>query len=118
VVQRIRSFEEGCRRGLGIVVRCDRCAKKVTYLCRDFEGYIAPNAEIEELTWRCAWCKAVSTWVCYTMIDVNNREGLAQWTPPQRMKRLKTLTTEGRCGHRRTVVYNLGLPWLLAQIVL
>lgn len=87
MVQRIRSFEEGCRRGLGIVVRCDRCAKKVKYLCRDFEGYIAPNAEIEELTWRCAWCKAVATWVRYTMIDVNNREGLAQWTPPPWMKR-------------------------------
>ena len=87
VVQRIRSFEEGCRRRLGIVVKCERCSKHVTYLCRDFEGYIAPHAEIEDLIWRCSWCRTPSRWVRYTLIDVNNREALAQWTPPPWLKR-------------------------------
>lgn len=87
MVQRIRDFAEGQRRRLGIVVRCDGCGKRATYRCQDFDGYIAPNAEIEDLIWRCSWCRSVSTWMRYTLIDDMQRQDLAQWMPPPGRKR-------------------------------
>lgn len=86
MVQAIRSFEEGCRRGLGIVVRCE-CGKTCTFRCSDFEGYIAPSADIEELTWRCLWCRATATYVRYTSIERMDRQDIAQWTPPKGRRR-------------------------------
>lgn len=86
MVQPIRSFEEGCRRGLGIVVECG-CGKKATFRCADFAGYIAPIANIEELTWRCLWCRARAIYVRYTEIDRMDRQDLSQWTPPPGRKR-------------------------------
>ena len=87
VVQRIRDFAEGLRRGLGITVECRHCGKRAIYLCRDFEGYIDPTKDVEDVVRRCAWCRQVAKWVRFTMIDDINREALAQWRPPPWMKR-------------------------------
>ncbi|WP_156418540.1 hypothetical protein [Aureimonas sp. D3] len=49
MVQAIRNFEEGLRKGLGIVIRCDPCNARTIYRCLDFQGFIAPGADIEAL---------------------------------------------------------------------
>jgi hypothetical protein len=87
MVQRIRDFAEGLRKGLGIVVRCDACAKRVIYRCSDFQGFIEPGADIERLTWRCSWCRTPSAYVRYTLLDGLERESLAQWKAPPWMRR-------------------------------
>lgn len=87
MVQRIRDFAEGLRRGLGITVECKACGKRVIYRCIDFQGYIDPCLDVEEVTWRCSWCRTVATWVRFTIIDDINRERLAQWKPPPWLKR-------------------------------
>ena len=87
MVQPIRSFDEGCRRNLGIVVECRTCGKRVTYRCQDFMGYIEPAADIEALRWRCAWCRTVAETVRYVMIEKFDRQDLAQWKAPPWMNR-------------------------------
>ncbi len=87
MVQRIRDFSEGLRRNLGITVECKHCAKRVIYRCSDFRGYIDPCLDVEDVIWRCSWCRTVSTWVRFTMIDEINREALAQWKPPPWLKK-------------------------------
>lgn len=86
VVQPIRSFDEGCRRRLGIVIECRSCGKRVTYQAQDFVGFIAPSAEIETLRWRCAWCRTPAESARYVMIEKMDRQDLAQWKPPPWMK--------------------------------
>ena len=84
--QSIKSFAEGSRKGLGIVVRC-RCGKTCTFRCQDFDGYIAPGEDIEALTWRCTWCRMPSGWVRYTSIKDMDRQDLSQWMPPAGRKK-------------------------------
>ncbi|KTR07043.1 hypothetical protein NS365_05185 [Aureimonas ureilytica] len=87
MVQAIRSFEEGLRKGLGIVIRCDPCNARTIYRCLDFQGFIAPGADIEALNWRCSGCRTRSTYVRYTLLDKLERESLAQWKAPPAMRR-------------------------------
>ncbi len=87
MVQRIRDFAEALRKDLGIVVKCEACAKCVTYRCLDFRGYINPHAYVEDLTWRCSWCRTPSTWVRFASLHGVDRQNLAQWRPPPWLKR-------------------------------
>lgn len=87
VVQAIHSFDEGCRRRLGIVIECRSCGKRVTYRCQDFVGYIEPAAEIEALRWRCSWCRTPADSARYVIIDKMDRQDLAQWKAPPWMWR-------------------------------
>ena len=87
MVQRIQDFAEALRQGFGITVECESCAKRVVYRCADFQGYIRPSAYVEDLTWRCSWCRASSTWVRFTSLDGIERQDLAQWRPPPGLKR-------------------------------
>ncbi|ALN75744.1 hypothetical protein [Aureimonas sp. AU20] len=87
MVQAIRDFGEGLRKGLGIVVRCDPCNARVIYRCIDFQGFIAQGADIETLNWRCSSCRARADYVRYTFPDKLERESLAQWKAPPWMQR-------------------------------
>ena len=86
MVQAIRSFDEGLRKGLGIVIRCEPCNSRVIYRCIDFQGFIAPGADIEVLNWRCSGCRARSVYVRYTLLGDFERESLAQWKAPAWMQ--------------------------------
>lgn len=87
MVQPIRDFADGLRRGLGITVECKACGKRVIYLCRDFDGYIEPVKDIEDVVWRCSWYRQVEKRARFTMIADIDREALAQWRPPPWMRR-------------------------------
>ena len=87
MVQAIRSFDEGLRKGLGIVIRCEPCNSRVIYRCIDFQGFVAPGADIETLNWRCSGCWARAVYIRYTLLDKLERESLAHWTAPPSMQR-------------------------------
>lgn len=87
MVQRIRDFSEGLRKGLGIVIECRSCGKRVTYRCQDFLGYIRPADEIEELRWRCLWCRTPAQSARYVLVEKMDRQDLAQWKAPPWMRR-------------------------------
>ncbi|WP_062015869.1 hypothetical protein [Aureimonas sp. AU4] len=87
MVQRVRDYAEGLMRGLGITVKCRECGKQCTFLASDFHGYIDPRAVIEDMTWRCTWCRTPSTWIRWVVLDRITREGLTQWKPPAWLKR-------------------------------
>ena len=87
MVQGIKNFADGLRKGLGIIVRCDPCGKRITYRALDFQGVLRPGDDIEDRKWRCRHCGTISTWVRYTTIEGRERESLAQWTPPYGSKR-------------------------------
>lgn len=78
MVQTIRNFAEGLRRGLGIRIHCV-CGKQVIHRCADFCNVIAPAAQIEELVFRCSWCGERARYVRYTALDGLDRESLSQW---------------------------------------
>lgn len=86
MVQAIRSFEEGLRKGLGIVIRCEPCNARTIYRCIDFQGFIAPGADIEALNWRCSGCRTRAVYVRYTLLGDWERESLAQWKAPKWMR--------------------------------
>ncbi|WP_427026586.1 hypothetical protein ACP4J4_20165 (plasmid) [Aureimonas ureilytica] len=87
MVQAIRNFDEGLRKGLGIVIRCEPCNSRVIYRCIDFQGFIAPGADIEALNWRCSGCRARAVYIRYTLLGDFERESLAQWKAPPTMRR-------------------------------
>jgi hypothetical protein len=76
----IGTFAEGLRKGLGILVRCS-CGKSATFRAADFSSIIGPSETIQDRVWRCSWCGERASFVGYTTIDRNDREGLAQWRP-------------------------------------
>lgn len=80
MVQRIKNFADGLRKGLGIVVHC-RCGKHVLYRASDFTGWISPGDDIEARVWRCSWCGERAGYVRYTDLDGVGREDLSRWTP-------------------------------------
>ncbi|WP_156421584.1 hypothetical protein [Aureimonas sp. AU40] len=86
-MQRVRSFDEGLRKNLGIRIVCRGCGKEVIYRCYDFMGYIQGGAEIEDLRWRCTTCGKLSRYVRYAILDILPREALAQWKPRPGMVR-------------------------------
>ena len=87
MVQAIRSFAEGLRRRLGIIVSCPRCGRDVIYRCEDFRGWISGAADIEELNWRCRSCGRRADYVRYLILErMIAREDIVQWTPPRRRK--------------------------------
>ncbi|GGE01524.1 hypothetical protein GCM10011390_20520 [Aureimonas endophytica] len=85
MVQRVRDFAEATRKNLGIGVTCD-CGKRCVFPARNFSGFIAPGADIAALTWRCTWCRGAAT-ARYVLLNIVDRESLAQWTPPAGMRR-------------------------------
>lgn len=87
MVQRIRDFAEELRKGLGIVIECRSCGKRVTYRCQDFVGYIRPAAETETLRWRCAWRRTLADSTRYVLIEKMDRQDIAQWKAPPWMKK-------------------------------
>lgn len=87
MARRAWDFAEGLRKNLGIALICEDCAKRVVYRCGNFQGYLAPNADIEHLTWRCGWCQTPSHDVRYVLLDGYSRESSAQWRPSPGMKR-------------------------------
>jgi hypothetical protein len=87
VVQAIRDFSEGCRRGLSIMAICEPCDQRRIFLCRDFEGYISPWAQIERLSWRCETCGAKSRYVRYMITDLLKPHQIQRWIPRPAMKR-------------------------------
>ncbi|GGD87860.1 hypothetical protein GCM10011390_03280 [Aureimonas endophytica] len=71
---------------MAIVVRCG-CGKSVLDPAQNFEGFISPMAEIEDLRWRCSWCGRRASYVRWRLVQDVNREALAQWKPPPGMRR-------------------------------
>ena len=87
MVQGIKNFADGLRKGLGIIVKCEPCGRHITYRALDFQGVIRPGDDIEERKWRCRHCGVISKHVRYTTLERRERESLAQWTPPYDLKR-------------------------------
>lgn len=82
MVQGIKNFADGLRKGLGITVKCRPCGKSITYRALDFQGVIRPGDDIEERRWRCRHCGTYSEWIRYVPLEGRERESLAQWTAP------------------------------------
>ena len=87
MVQGIRNYADGLWKGLGIIVKCETCGKRITYRALDFQGVIQPGEDIEDRKWRCRHCGVISKHVRYTTIEKRERESLAQWTPPYDMSK-------------------------------
>ena len=80
MVQAIKSFADGLRKGLGILVRC-QCGKQAIFRASDFMDVIAPGEDIEARVWRCTWCRKRASFVRYVPLDGVEREDLSRWSP-------------------------------------
>lgn len=85
MVQKVRDFAEASRKNLGITVACE-CGKRAVFPARNFAGFIAPGADIGALNWRCTWCRGKAA-ARYILLEIVDREALAQWTPPAGIRR-------------------------------